>query len=165
MVDAIDRAINAERKRINMTTEEMLEVFGDFDPAEHQEEAEDRWGHTNAYEDSSSRVSGYTKLDWLRLRREADALDQGLLVQMANDVAADSAQAMDLAEEHRAHITKWFYECTPEIHAGLGHMYTADSRFQDNIDTAGDGLAKFLADAIKANHQRLESTPGDSPYK
>jgi len=123
MVDVIDRAINAEQKGVDMTAEEMLEVFGGFDPAEHQAAAEERWGGTDAYSESNRRVSGYTK-------------------------------QMRLAEEHRAHITKWFYDCTPEIHAGLGSMYVTDSRFKDNIDKAGDGLAQYLSDAIAANHQR-----------
>lgn len=126
-------------------------MFGDFDPAEHQVEVEERWGDTDAYKESNRRVSRYTKQDWLQLRSEANALDQGLLVLMTNGVAADSIEAMDLAEEHRVHITKWFYECTPEIHAGLGHMYIADSRFKESIDTAGDGLAQYLSEAIAAN--------------
>jgi DNA-binding transcriptional MerR regulator len=165
MVEAIDRAINAQRKGIDMTTEEMLDVFGDFDPANHRVEVEERWGDTDAYEESKRRVSSYTKQDWLQLRSEADALDQELLVLMTNGVAAESIEAMDLAEKHRAHITKWFYECTPEIHAGLGQMYVTDSRFEDNIDTAGDGLAQYLSDTIAANHQRLGSAPVNPPYE
>jgi len=154
MVDVIDRAINAEQKGVDMTAEEMLEVFGGFDPAEHQAAAEERWGGTDAYSESNRRVSGYTKQDWLQLKGEADALDQRLLALVADGLAANSVEAMRLAEEHRAHITKWFYDCTPEIHAGLGSMYVTDSRFKDNIDKAGDGLAQYLSDAIAANHQR-----------
>ncbi|MBT8200413.1 MAG: TipAS antibiotic-recognition domain-containing protein, partial [Acidimicrobiia bacterium] len=58
------------------------------------------------------------------------------------------------AEAHRSHISKWFYECTTEIHAGLGAMYVSDPRFKANIDKAGDGLAQFLSDAITANAAR-----------
>lgn len=158
MVEAIDRAINVEQKGINMTTEEMLDVFGDFDPAEHQVEVEERWGDTDAFGESHRRVSRYTKQDWLELRSEAAALDHSLLELMANGVAADSIEAMDIAEEHRAHITKWFYECTPKIHAGLGDMYVDDSRFKHSIDRAGDGLAQYLSEAIAANYQRFGST-------
>lgn len=161
MVEAIDRAINAEQKGINMTTEEMLDVFGDFDPAEHQAEVEERWGGTDAYDESNRRVSRYTKKDWLQLKSEAAILNQGLLDLMANGVAADDIEAMDIAEEHRAHITKWFYECTPEIHAGLGDMYVTDSRFKHEIDKAGDGLAQYLSEAIAANHRRLGPTQGN----
>lgn len=155
MAEAIDRSINAELKGVNMTAEEILEVFGDFDPGEHQAEAEERWGGTAAYEESASRVKGYTKRDWHEERAEADAIDQQFLALMSSGVAANSVDAMELAEEHRAHITKWFYECTPDIHADLGRMYVADPRFKGNIDKAGDGLAHYLSEAITANHDRL----------
>lgn len=154
MVETIDRAIDADRKGISMTTEEMLDVFGHFDPAEHQVESQQRWGDTGAYAESGRRVGTYTKQDWLQLKSEAEALDRQLLDLMASGIAPSSVEAMDLAEEHRAHITKWFYDCTPEIHAGLGQMYVADPRFTDKIDTAGEGLTLYLSKAIAANHKR-----------
>ena len=67
---------------------------------------------------------------------------------------ATHADAMDLAEAHRNHISTWFYECSYEIHAGLGEMYLADERFRTNIDKAGEGLAEYLAAAIAANVAR-----------
>ncbi len=154
MVEVIDRTIAADREGINMTTEEILGVFGDFDPADHQAEVEDRWGDTDVFKESSGRVSGYSKQDWIQVKAEASAIDQGLLNLMANGVGADSVEAMDMAEQHSAHITKWFYQCTPEIHAGLGQMYVSDLRFKENIDEAGSGLAQYLSEAIAANHER-----------
>jgi hypothetical protein len=74
---------------------------------------------------------------------------------MANGVPADGVKAMALAEEHRSHVSKWFYECAPETHAGLGLMYVSDPRFKENIDGEGEGLAQYLSDAIAANHKRL----------
>jgi hypothetical protein len=38
-------------------------------------------------------------------------------------------------------------------------MYVADSRFTANIDKAGEGLARYLSDAIAANHS---STVGEA---
>ena len=73
---------------------------------------------------------------------------------MAAGEAADSAAAMDIAEEHRAHITKWYYDCSKTIHAGLGDMYLADVRFKENIDRSGEGLAEYMAAAIAANAAR-----------
>ena len=58
---------------------------------------------------------------------------------------------MAVAERHRAHISKWFYDCSPEIHRGLGQMYVADPRFTRNIDKAGPGLAQYMSAAIAAN--------------
>lgn len=36
---------------------------------------------------------------------------------------------MELAEEHRLHIGRWFYDCTREMHARLTQMYVNDERF------------------------------------
>ncbi|HEX9854626.1 MAG TPA: MerR family transcriptional regulator [Acidimicrobiia bacterium] len=154
MIEAVDDAIEAERTGMSLSPEEMLEVFGDFDPAEHEQEAEERWGGTDAYKESVSRTDSYTKQDWLQHQEEAVAINEGLLALMAGKVPAESAAAMDLAERHRAHISKWFYDCTPEIHAGLGLTYVADERFAKNIDKAGEGLAAFLSAAIAANADR-----------
>lgn len=154
MVDAIDKTIEAERTDIEMTHEEMLEVFGDFDPTDHQGEAEERWGGSDSFDESVERVEGYTKADWGRLQQEASEINEALLHLMDIGVDFDSEEAMDLAERHREHISRWFYECTPEIHAGLGEMYIADERFKANIDEGGEGLAEYLSKAIAANSRR-----------
>lgn len=154
IADAVERTINAQQTGAEMTAEEILEVFGDFDPGEYRAEAEERWGGTEAYADSMRRTASYTAADWRKLRAEAAAIDRELLELKAAGVPPTSAEAMDLAERHRGHITTWFYECTPEIHAGLGQMYVADERFRKNIDRAGKGFAGYLAAAIEANGRR-----------
>ena len=154
MVDAIDRAVLAETTGVKMSSEEMLEVFGDFDPAQYEEEAKERWGESDAFKQSVQRTSGYTKDDWVTIGAENDAINQSFLALMAADTPADDPAAMDVAEQHRAHITKWYYDCSIEIHAGLGQMYTADVRFKENIDKAGEGLAEYMSAAIAANAGR-----------
>ena len=154
MVDAVERAARAESTGIQMSNKEMLDVFGDFDPTQYEEEVKERWGHGDAYKQSAQRTSGYKKEDWERLGAEADAIYKRFLGLMASGEAADDAAAMDVAEEHRAHITQWFYDCPKPVHAGLGEMYTADERFRENIDKAGAGLAEYMSVAFLANFQR-----------
>ena len=48
-----------------------------------------------------------------------------------------------------AHPHANYYHCTKEILAGLGQMYVADERFQNNIDKHGNGTAAFIRDAIQ----------------
>jgi hypothetical protein len=67
---------------------------------------------------------------------------------------ADSKEAMDAAREHRAHITRWFYECTPEIHRGLAEMYVQDERFTRHYEDRAPGLAQYVHDAIMADTDR-----------
>jgi DNA-binding transcriptional MerR regulator len=150
MIAAVDAAIEARRRGTTMTNEEMLEVFGDFDPAEHAAEAEQRWGDTEAYRESARRTARYTKDDWERMGRESAEIDAAFAGLMEAGVPPDAPEAREAAERHRSHISKWFYECTPEIHAGLGQMYVADERFRERIDRTAPGLAAYMSEAIAA---------------
>jgi len=71
-------------------------------------------------------------------------------------ISPDSIEAALLTDALRAHITKWFYDCTPEIHTGLGVMYTADPRFADHFNRVGDGLAAYLSTAITTRYDRSD---------
>jgi hypothetical protein len=150
----IDAVVEAGKRGTRMTNEEMLEVFGDFDPSQYEHEARERWGDTDAYKQSARRTARYTKADWQQIGREDGEINAAFVALMDAGTPADSVAAMDLAERHRGHISKWFYECTPEIHAGLGQMYAADPRFTQNIDRATPGLARYMSDAIAANAGR-----------
>jgi hypothetical protein len=70
---------------------------------------------------------------------------------MDTGAASDSLEAMELAEEHRQHISRWFYECSYEIQTGLAEMYLADERFMATYEAIKPGLTVFLHDAILAN--------------
>lgn len=157
MIDSIDRTLEAARTGNTMNAQDMLEVFGDFDPSEYAAEAADRWGDTADYAQSAKRVNSYTTSDWTKINREAAEINEGLVGLMVQGIAANTAAAMNLAEQHRSHISRWFYECSADTHAGLGEMYVADPRFRRNIDRAGEGLARFLSDAIRFNHLRLSN--------
>ena len=73
---------------------------------------------------------------------------------MGAGLAADSPEAMAGAEAHRQQISRWFYECSTEIHVGLAEMYVADPRFTATYEKISPGLAQYLHDAIKANAAR-----------
>ena len=65
--------------------------------------------------------------------------------------APESTKAQALVVKWQKYITDNMYECTDDILACLGQMYTADERFKDNIDKYGAGTAQFMADAIKVH--------------
>ena len=154
MVAAIDRALEARDMKTPLKPEERFEVFGDFVPDDHDAEVQTRWGDSPAFAESQRRVQRYTKDDWLRLKKEASDIVERLAAAMRAGVPADSARAMDLAEQHRRHISRWFYDCTYQIHRGLGEMYVADPRFASHYDEVAPGLAVYLHDAIVANASR-----------
>ncbi|MDZ5445160.1 MerR family transcriptional regulator [Micromonospora sp. 4G57] len=151
MVAAIELAMEARRMGIQLTPEERFEVFGDFDPDAHAEEAEQRWGGTDAYRESTRRAARYSKEDWLRNKAENEDWGRRVAAIMDSGAPADSAAAMELAEEHRQLISRWFYECSYEIHTGLADMYVADPRFTAYYEKIRPGLAAYLSEAIHAN--------------
>ncbi len=158
MVAAIDYELEAREMDIKLTPEESLEVFGGFKPEEHAEEAEQRWGGTDAYRQSQRRVSKYTKEDWLKIRAEHDEVAANLAALFESGAAPDSEGAMAAVEAHRQHISRWYYDCSYEIHRGLGEMYVGDERFRANYDTLALGLSEFIRDAARANAERASGT-------
>lgn len=156
MVDAIDYEMEARKMDIKLTPEERFEVFGDFRPEDHAEEAERRWGETEAYKESNRRVSRYTKEDWQRIKAEEAEVRARLAAALDSGLAPDSEEAVAAVEAHREHISRWFYECTYEMHRGLADMYVSDERFRSHYDTQAPGLAAFIREAAHANADRAE---------
>ena len=154
MVTSVDRLLEARKMGINLTPDELTEVFGDFRPDDHAEEAEQRWGHTDAFKESARRTARYGKQEWQRIGDEARSISARLADAMSSGIASTDATAMDLAEQHRQHITRWFYDCSHEIHCGLAAMYIADPRFTAHYEEQAHGLAAYLHAAILANAER-----------
>ncbi|MFJ8720278.1 MerR family transcriptional regulator [Streptomyces sp. NPDC004279] len=154
MAAAVEHAMEARAMGINLTPEERFEVFGDKDPEAHAEEAERRWGGTEQYAESQRRVARYTKDDWKRMQAEVASWGERYVALMAEGEEPSGERAMDMAEEHRQHISNWFYECFYDIHRGLGGMYVSDERFKEFYDSMRPGLAEHLRDAITANAAR-----------
>ncbi|MEU9990046.1 MerR family transcriptional regulator [Streptomyces sp. NPDC048045] len=154
MAAAVEHAMEARTMGINLTPEERFEVFGDKDPEKYAEEAEQRWGGTEAYAESQRRAARYTKEDWKRLQAEVDDWTGRYVALMTAGEQPSGEAAMDLAEEHRLHIGKWYYECPHPMHRCLGAMYVADERFKAFYDSMRPGLADHLSEAIAANADR-----------
>lgn len=156
MLRSIDNALRALEGEPIM---EPRDIFDGFDPADHEEEARARWGNTDAYAESARRTERYTADDWRRIKAESNAVLASMAEHMAGGATPGDEPCMALAEQYRLHIDRWFYPCSHTAHASLADLYTADPRFAANLNKFGDGLAAFLADAIRANLARAQ---GDS---
>ena len=137
----------------NLKGERTMEFQG-FDASEleqarrqYADESKARWGHTDAWKESQEKnTDANTQTEGMNdIFRRAAALRQG-------DPASPGAQA--LVKEWQDFVSTNYYQCTDEILAGLGEMYTADERFQKNLDRFGEGTAAFLSAAIKAYCQK-----------
>ena len=153
MVAAVEKEMEADTMGIQLTPEEKFEIFGPNYSEDYETEAEQRWGDGAAWAQSRSRTAKLSKQDWLEIKASGDDLNRRLAAAMAGGAAPDSATAMDLAEEHRRSIEQ-FYDCSYEMHRGLGDMYLADERFTKTYEDVAPGLARWLRDAIHANADR-----------
>lgn len=154
IVTTIDRELEATTMDIRLTPEEKLEAFGDFRPEEYEQEAEQRWGDTDAWHQSRERTGAYGKDDWLAIKAESDLIEADFIALLDGGTASDAEDAMDVAERHRRHIGDRFYTCSHDMHDNLGQMYVQDPRFTAYYDDRRPGLARFVADAITANALR-----------
>ena len=152
----------ADDRALVSTIEKMLkedavsdkELFDGFDPEEHQDEAEKRWGGTSAWKESQRRYAGYTADQKRQMKEETSGPYARLQALREQGVSADSAQAMAAAEDHRLAIERWFYPCPTPVHLGLADLYEADPRFAASIDAHGEGLTTYVVAAIRANAAR-----------
>ena len=157
MVEAIDYEMEAQTMGIRLTPEERFEVFGDFRPEDYAGEADQRWGDAEAYRQSQRRVASYTKEDWQQIKAEEEEVRTDLAATFAAGLAPDSDEGLAAAEAHRQHISRWFYECSYDIHRGLTDMYVNDDRFRAHYDALEAGLAQFIREAAHANANRAGS--------
>ena len=135
-----------------MTAEERVRAFGAFEPEAYDDEARERWGQTDAYAESRRRTKSYGRREWETIRAESETIERELCDLFVRGVPASSVEAIALAERHRAHIDRWFYACTPEIHTRLARGYVEDPRFAAHYDRRRAGLALYVRDAILARH-------------
>jgi DNA-binding transcriptional MerR regulator len=160
LITTLEHTMNAKKLGINLTPEEMLEVFGDTSPGEDLDEAERRWGDTSWWRQSREHASAYTKQDWLRFRGENDDLVRRTITAFDAGEPAQGGHAMDLAEEGRQLIDRWFYDCSPRQHRDLGNLYVDDPRYTASYDHYRPGLARWLRTAIHANADRQQHATG-----
>src|SRR5690242_5144458 len=151
-IKAVEELMNAHRRGIQLTAQEQIEIFGTTAVIEeYAAEAEQRWGKTDAWEQSQQRVSRFNKDDWTAIKAEGDALLDALAHAKRGGVQPGSAEANELAARHRASIER-FYDCGDEMHRNLAEMYLADERFTRYYDDVEPGLAQFVHDIVVASY-------------
>jgi DNA-binding transcriptional MerR regulator len=148
MIRAIDAALQEEREQ------DMTQIFNGFDPAKYEHETQQRWGNDERYKESQRRTKHRTPEQWREQQAENAAIMRSLAAAMSGGEAADDPSVMELAEQHRLSIDRWFYPCSKAAHVQLADLYEADARYAQSIDQHAPGLTPFLAAAIRANAER-----------
>lgn len=150
IIRSIDNAI----ANLCSNEENNMNIFDGFNPEDYEDEVKEKWGSSNKYDESQKRLKSYGTEQLNQLKEEEHALVKKLASCLQDKHNPDGKTAMDLAEEHRLYIKKWFYPCDVKSHQQLGTLYVEDERFARHYDKHADGLASFLKKAIDANALR-----------
>src|SRR5581483_3380488 len=70
---ALDRAIATVEHGDEQQEETM---FIGFDPSRYEDEARERWGHTEAYKESVRRVANYREEEWREIKSQAEQIER-----------------------------------------------------------------------------------------
>ena len=145
LISNVEDTIKTLHDKGNMNTQNLFASFADDQIEAYKAEAKQRWGHTDAYQQSMERTKHWTKQDsknatqgWKDLTQQlADTMDQGF----------DSPEFQELMEKQYQSIQQ-FYDCSLEMFRNLSDMYVEDPRFRENYEKFRPGLAKFMQKAI-----------------
>jgi len=149
MLATLEKTIRHTKGEIDMTNEEKFEGF-DFSRNPYEQEARERWGD-KAVDESNAKIGSMTKDEIQAMQHEMNELYRKLAAARGKDPSSEEAQAA---------IHEWyvmlhrFGNYSLDAFKGLGQMYVDDERFTRNIDRFGDGLARFMRDAMAAYADR-----------
>ncbi|WP_338754433.1 MerR family transcriptional regulator [Bacillus sp. FJAT-52991] len=151
MLGTIDQTIQHMKGEIDMSNKEKFAGF-DFSDNPYEQEARERWGD-QAVEQSKEKIGKMTKDEQKEMENEWDTIYKKLAVLRQHSPASKEAQEA---------IKEWYDflnimgHYSLEAFKGLGQMYVDDERFTKNIDKYGEGLAKFMRDAMAfyADHNK-----------
>ncbi len=93
-------------------------MFIKFDPSQCEDEARERWGETEAYEESVCRVANYGEEEWREIKAEAEDIEALSAELKRSGQPADGEPARVVAEQARLRIDRWFYPCSRAIAPG-----------------------------------------------
>ncbi|MFG2976752.1 MerR family transcriptional regulator [Streptomyces sp. NPDC048331] len=158
LTEEAERAIEVQQTGVVMTPEERFEVFGEitFDLS-YAVDAQRKWGDSTGHREAMARAGAHSKEDWRLLMAEAAAWRRDLLSAFDDGEPADGERAMDIAEAHRLHLTRWFVPCPPGMHRRIADDITTDPRaFALFVPPSQQrpGLAAYLGRSVDANAAR-----------
>ena len=163
--EVAERAIEVQQTGARLTPQERFEIFGEISlDLSYATKAELKWADSQGHREAMARAAAHTKEDWRRLMGEAAAWRAELLAVFDEGEPSDGERAMDLAEEHRLHISRWFTSCPPDMHRRIADDFADPRAFALVVPPSQQrpGLAAYLCKAVHANAARHDGSRTDS---
>lgn len=149
MIETIDKTIQHMKGEIEMSNKEKFKGI-DFSHNPYEDEARKLWGDKSV-DQANEKLKKRTTQEQEELKKKWEQLFTKLAKIRHEAPESDKAQA---AMKEWYVFLNQFHEYSCDAFAGLGEMYVYDERFTKNIDQYGEGLAKFMSDAMKVFAER-----------
>lgn len=145
----IENLIDFALELKNMGENKMdFKVFDTKKIDEYAKKAKEQWGNTAEFEEYEEKVKDFTD------EQKKDTANSFMLLfaefgRMKNLDVEDEVVQKQVMKLHN-YISANYFNCSKEILAGIGSMYSAGGEFTQNIDSyGGEGTAVFVAKAIE----------------
>ncbi len=157
----IGDAMTDEQK---LSAEQKAELFGDAWKPEYEQEAAQRWSDSEDWQESQRRQLRMTKEDWSAVKIQLEQLNERLSEAMRQGVQPGTAEANELAEEHRSQLGHWF-DVSHAKQVLIARNYTEDPRFASYYDSYAAGLSGWLRSIIERNAERHGVDPAQAEWR
>ncbi|KUO70304.1 MAG: MerR family transcriptional regulator [Clostridia bacterium BRH_c25] len=146
MLETLEKSVQNMKGKMTMSIKDKFHGF-DFTNNPYEDEARRLWGD-KVVDQSNAHIKSLSQNEQEAIAKSMDDLFTNL-AKIRNE-APDSATAQAAMDKMYSHFNANFgYRYSLEAFAGVGQMYVTDERFTVNIDKYGDGLSKFLSEAMK----------------
>ncbi|MFZ3589727.1 MerR family transcriptional regulator [Bacillus sp. DJP31] len=145
MISTIDKTAKYMKGEIEMSNKVKFEGF-DFSQNPYEKEARDSFGD-EAVNTSNAKIGKMSENEQKAMGEKMNAIYRKLAD--LRDGSHDSEEAQNAINDWYVFINSSFgYHYSLDAFKGLSKMYVDDERFTKNIDQFGEGLAKFMCDAM-----------------
>ncbi len=153
LLETVDKTIRRlTEDTMTMTDEELYEGFTPEQRERYPREARERYGD-KAVDASEQKLRKLSKAEWTAIKAESDAISSELADLMGH-TTPDAPEVQALMARHRAWL-EHFHPVTADYYVGLASLYTENPEFRAHYDEYAEGLADFLAAAMKVYAQEL----------
>lgn len=146
MLKTLEKSIQNMKGEIQMSQKEKFNGF-DFTNNPYEKEARKLWGDETV-DKSNAFIANLSEDEQNSIAKGMDDLFTELAtIRMEYPNSETVQKAMEKMYNH--FNSNFGYNYSLEAFAGVGQLYISDERFTKNIDKYGEGLSKFLAEAMK----------------
>lgn len=145
MIETIDKTIKHMMGEIEMTYEERFRGIN-FSHYPYQQEARERWG-SHRVDKTNEKLESMSKDEQKSLSERWEQIFQTLA--LLRNQSPESKEVQTKIKEWYDFLNENFGEYSLKAFYGLGQLYIEDERFTHNINKYGQGLAKFMSEAME----------------